>query len=90
MTGPVLETENGDGTRLDTHVRGYHHIAGADGGDIWAVHGHYIAHVVDGAITELTLRLFYQEGNLAATADRPQWTIRAASRAVRATARAAR
>ena len=61
MTGPVLLTrDEGLGLRADTHVRGYHHL----GGETWAVHGHYIARLVDGQITELTLQVFYQEGNL--------------------------
>ena len=29
-----------------------------------AVHGHYIARLANGTITELTLEVFYQEGNL--------------------------
>jgi hypothetical protein len=28
------------------------------------VHGHYIARLANGKITELTLQVFYQEGNL--------------------------
>jgi hypothetical protein len=65
VTGPVLLTDDGgDGVRADAHVRGYHHIAGANGGEIWGVHGHYIARLANGRITEFTLRVFYQEGNL--------------------------
>jgi hypothetical protein len=78
LTGPVLLTRDGHpGVRADTHVRGYHHL----GGETWGVHGHYVARVVDGRISELTLQVFYQEGNQeltaaatgrAATAPRPE------------------
>jgi hypothetical protein len=62
LTGPVLVTEDcgGPGVRADTHVRGYHHL----GETTWAVHGHYIARIRDRQITELTLQVFYQEGDL--------------------------
>ena len=60
ITGPVLLTSDDRlGLRADTHVRGYHHL----GDETWAVHGHYVARIVDGKITELTLQVFYQEGN---------------------------
>jgi SnoaL-like domain len=60
MTGPVLLTaDNRPGLRADTHVRGYHRL----GDETWAVHGHYVARLVGGKITELTLQVFYQEGN---------------------------
>ncbi|GAA5155792.1 hypothetical protein GCM10023321_30060 [Pseudonocardia eucalypti] len=64
VTGPVLVTGDGAGPWLDTHVRGYHRIADAPDGPIWAVHGHYRARL-DGAgrIADLTLQVFYQEGN---------------------------
>jgi hypothetical protein len=66
LTGPCLVTDEGDGTALlQTHVRGYHHIADADGGPVWGVHGHYVARLAGGVITELTLLVFYQEGNTA-------------------------
>ena len=61
MTGPVLlARDERPGLRADAHVRGYHRL----GGETWAVHGHYIARIADGKITELTLQVFYQEGNL--------------------------
>jgi hypothetical protein len=61
MTGPVLlARDERPGLRADAHVRAYHRL----GGEIWAVHGHYIARIADGKITELTLQVFYQEGNL--------------------------
>jgi hypothetical protein len=77
MTGPVLLiTNEHPGVRAEAHVRGYHHL----GGETWGVYGHYIARIADGKITELTLQVFYQDGNLdrpakatqrAATAPRP-------------------
>jgi hypothetical protein len=65
MIGPVVLTgDGGPGLRADAHVRGYHHIEGSDGGQTWAVYGHYTARLVDGKIAELTLVVFYQEGDL--------------------------
>jgi SnoaL-like domain len=65
MLGPMVLTDDGGaGVRADAHVRGYHHIEDRDGGRTWAVHGHYTARLVDGKITELTLAVFYQEGEL--------------------------
>jgi SnoaL-like domain len=62
MTGPVLVSyDGGPGVRADAHVRGYHRL----GTETWAVHGHYVARLLDGKIAELTLQVFYQEGNLA-------------------------
>jgi hypothetical protein len=61
MTGPVLVShDGGGGVRADAHVRGYHRL----GAETWAVHGHYVARLLDGKIAELTLQVFYQEGNL--------------------------
>jgi hypothetical protein len=77
MTGPVLHTrDERPGLRADAHVRAYHRLTG----ETWAVHGHYLARIADGKITELTLQVFYQEGDLdlpatatqrAATSPRP-------------------
>ena len=65
LTGPVLLTaDGGPGVCADTHVVAWHRIAGTDGGATWAVHGHYTARVVDGRITELTLTVFFTDGNL--------------------------
>ncbi|GAB3945636.1 hypothetical protein GCM10029976_071740 [Kribbella albertanoniae] len=64
LTGPYVVDAEADGAAvLQTHVRGYHYIAGADGGPVWAVNGHYVARFEDGRISALTLQLFYQEGN---------------------------
>ena len=61
ITGPVLVSyDGGPGVRADAHVRGYHRL----GTETWAVHGHYVARLLDGKIAELTLQVFYQEGNL--------------------------
>jgi hypothetical protein len=59
LTGPVIEV-NG---LARTHVTAHHWLDGASGGDVWIVHGHYVARVVDGKIAELTLRTHHQEGN---------------------------
>lgn len=65
LIGPVILTdEGGTGVRADAHVRGYHHIGDREGGQTWAVHGHYTARLARGKITELTLTVFYQEGEL--------------------------
>jgi SnoaL-like domain len=64
LSGPVVLTDDDGGVRADTHVRGYHHLRGAEGGETWGVYGHYTAGLADGKITELTLQVFYQEGNL--------------------------
>jgi hypothetical protein len=65
VTGPIVLTDDaGPGVRAETHIRAYHVVRGADGGDVWAVHGHYTFRLVDGLIAELTLHILYQEGNL--------------------------
>lgn len=90
LTGPCLVEEDHDGgVRVRTHVRGYHHIADAEGGPVWAVHGHYAAPLEragDGwRIAGITLRVFYQEGNTglpALAAERAGQSPRAARRPV--------
>jgi hypothetical protein len=64
MTGPVVLTDDDGDVRADTHVRGYHHLRGAEGGETWGVYGHYSARLADGKITEFRLQVLYQEGNL--------------------------
>ncbi|MCL2393558.1 MAG: nuclear transport factor 2 family protein [Acidimicrobiaceae bacterium] len=62
ITGPVLlSTDDEPGVRADAHVRGYHRL----GSETWAIHGHYVARLIDGRIAALTLQVFYQEGDLA-------------------------
>jgi hypothetical protein len=69
MTGPVVTAETREGEmRAATHVRGFHHIASAAGGETWMVAGHYQARLVDRRdgwrIIGLTLKVLYQDGNL--------------------------
>jgi hypothetical protein len=59
LTGPVLISDG----RAHAHVCARHWLPDAEGGDVWAVYGHYIAAVADGKITELTFQTFHQEGN---------------------------
>ena len=56
LIGPIVTVDG----RLHTHVRASHWLDG----EVWTVYGHYIAVVVDGRITEYTLRAYQQEGNL--------------------------
>jgi hypothetical protein len=69
MTGPIVTAESREGEiEAAMHVRGYHHIAGAPGGDTWMVAGHYRARLVHRRagwrIIGLTLKVLYQDGNL--------------------------
>lgn len=76
ITGPVIVTLTGDGAATaETHVRGYHHIAGDRSGAIagaqggtWMVAGHYVMGVrrenEDWRIAAITLQSFWQEGRL--------------------------
>ena len=69
LVGPVLVSDDNGIAVVETHVRGYHHIADAKAGGTWMVAGHYTAtlteHDDDWQIAALTLTVFYQEGNLA-------------------------
>jgi len=69
LTGPIVLTPSSDGATAQTHVRAYHRIKGAPGGDIWMVAGHYTVRLmpVQGIwkIAGITLTVFYQEGNAA-------------------------
>lgn len=68
LTGPVLTNISGSRATAETHVRGYHHLKGAAGGDIWMVAGHYTLQLSSGGsgwkIGAIKLTVFYQEGNL--------------------------
>jgi hypothetical protein len=68
MTGPFTVAERDHEVLVHTHVRGYHHIPGADGGPTWMVAGHYAIRLVHRRagwrIVALTLTVLYQEGNL--------------------------
>jgi hypothetical protein len=68
LTGPFVVMSSGDRVQAGTHVRAYHQMRGVSGGEIWMVAGHYeiqLMPVGDGwKISGITLRVFYQEGNL--------------------------
>jgi hypothetical protein len=68
LTGPCTAVERDGGVLAHTHVRGYHHIAGAAGGAVWIVAGHYVIRLVHRRagwrVVGLTLKVLYQEGNL--------------------------
>jgi hypothetical protein len=69
LAGPIVSAElQGGEMKVAMHVRGYHRIAGAPGGDTWMVAGHYHARLVHRRagwrICALTLKVLYQEGNL--------------------------
>jgi hypothetical protein len=68
ITGPLVVTSAHDRATADTHVRAYHQINGAAGGEIWIVAGHYTVRLRSIAghwrIDGLTLTVFYQAGNL--------------------------
>jgi ketosteroid isomerase-like protein len=59
LTGPLAV----DGDRVEAHVVAHHWQTAADGGQAWVVYGHYIATVIDGKITSLTLQTYRAEGN---------------------------
>jgi SnoaL-like domain len=69
ITGPIVVGPDADGAMAQTHIRAYHQIKGAPGGDIWIVAGHYTVRLVLTAeawkIAGITLQVFYQEGNTA-------------------------
>jgi hypothetical protein len=56
QTGPVVVTDG----RAATHVVAYHWMPD---GDLWTVHGHYVARITEGRIAELTLQTFYAGGS---------------------------
>jgi hypothetical protein len=60
-------TSAADGATAHAHIRAYHQIKDAKGGDIWMVAGHYIVRLVptgeNWKIAGITLQVFYQEGN---------------------------
>jgi SnoaL-like domain len=68
LTGPIVVVSDRSGAVADTHVRAYHRIAGAAGGDVWMVAGHYNVKLIlvgdHWKIAGMTLTVFYQEGNL--------------------------
>jgi hypothetical protein len=68
LTGPIVASELQREILASTHVRGFHRIAGAPGGDTWMVAGHYRIRLVHRRagwrIIGITLKVFYQDGNL--------------------------
>jgi hypothetical protein len=68
VTGPFVASEREAELHAGTHVRAYHRITGAAGGDTWMVAGHYQIRLVHRRagwrISGITLKVFYQEGNL--------------------------
>jgi SnoaL-like domain len=56
VTGPILVSEG----HAETHVVAHHWLPN---GDLWIVHGHYIARIVDNRIAELNLQTFFAGGH---------------------------
>lgn len=69
ITGPIIADETTGRVVWHTHVRAYHRVQGAAGGDVWMVAAHYELNLqqIRGQwkIAGITLRLLYQEGNFA-------------------------
>ena len=67
LLGPVTLDVSDAAIRASCHVRGLHQVAGAPGGDLWEVLGHYefvLTRGTDGwAVAALTLHTFLQTGN---------------------------
>jgi hypothetical protein len=57
LTGPLAVA----GDRVETHVTAHHWRQGT--GNSWVVHGHYIARITNGKISELTLQTFHAGGD---------------------------
>lgn len=57
LTGPLSVS----GDRIETHVTAHHWRP--ETGNAWVVHGHYIARIADGKISELTLQTFHASGD---------------------------
>ena len=68
ITGPFVITATSEGAIAHTHIRAYHRIQGAVGGDVWRVAGHYAVTLIPVGtawkIAGITLTVLYQEGNL--------------------------
>ena len=69
LIGPVMVTEHAGGTvTAEAQARGYHHVAGAEGGAVWMAAGRYRFPMErrDGVwkIGGITFQLSYQDGNL--------------------------
>ena len=68
ITGPIVVQATDAGAIAHTHVRAYHRMYSAPGGDTWMVAGHYEVRLrpVGGTwkIAGITLTVLYQDGNL--------------------------
>lgn len=68
MTGPIVARARGADVIAHTHVRAYHRMQAAPGGDTWMVAGHYDVQLrpsdATWKIAGITLTVLYQEGNL--------------------------
>jgi hypothetical protein len=56
VTGPMIALDG----YMETHVVAHHWLPN---GDLWTVHGHYVARIVDNQIAELNLQIFYAGGH---------------------------
>lgn len=56
LTGPLSVS----GDLIETHVTAHHW---RPAGNAWVVHGHYIARIAAGKISELTLQTFHADGD---------------------------
>ena len=69
LSGPVIVTENRNGVATaEAQARGYHYVAGAEGGTVWMASGRYRFAMEqrdgDWKIGGIMFHLAYQEGNL--------------------------
>lgn len=67
LLGPIDVALDGPRATARCHVRALHHAAGAPGGELWEVLGHYVFTLVRGdegwTISAMTLETFAQTGN---------------------------
>lgn len=68
LLGPITVEVKGSEAIARCHVRGYHYVKGAAGGDEWMVAGHYVFELSKQndawRIHGMKLETFYQTGNL--------------------------
>jgi hypothetical protein len=67
LLGPIVVEFDGPRATARCHVRALHHAAGAPGGELWEVLGHYVFTLSRGSagwtISGMTLETFAQTGN---------------------------
>jgi hypothetical protein len=67
VTGPIVVKEAPGGVEAHTHVRAYHRMKNAPGGERWTVAGHYKVRLVPSGgvwkIVGIALTVFSQDGN---------------------------